>query len=302
MNSARSTALPACSARRSHPRRSRRARTSATHCAPGRPARTCCSRNARVRARQAAGRALRSAVQMNGANSLSHSPSPHTETADDWSAFMPSTPSILLVEEDPVCRVFLADNLIADGYDVIVAYSKSDAIGKLDLLPDLVLCDVNGETLDLVDAVRHEKGLASRIDPGTPLIVLSRKADALMRVRFLEHGCDDVIGKPFNYRELLARVQAVLRRSRLRQQRPYGRFIDLDELQIDTIGRAVSVAGRPLDLAAKEFALLVHLAGDPKRVFTKDELMRDVWGFRARGASRTLDSHAIKLRLKLRAF
>jgi DNA-binding response OmpR family regulator len=215
---------------------------------------------------------------------------------------MPSTPSILLVEEDPVVRVFLSANLMADGYDVIVAIDKSDAIGKLDLLPDLVMCDVNGETLDLIDAVRHERGLASRLDPGTPLIVLSRKADALMRVRFLEHGCDDVIRKPFNYRELVARVQAVLRRSRLGQQRPYGRYIDLGELQIDTMGRTASVAGQPLDLAAKEFALLVHMAGDPRRVFTKDELMRDVWGFRARGTSRTLDSHAAKLRIKLRAF
>jgi len=238
---------------------------------------------------------------MNGAISPSLSPSRHTETADDWSAYMPSTPSILVVEEDPLVRGFLSTNLAADGYDVITAIDKSDAVGKLDLLPDLVLCDVNGETLDLIDAVRHETGLASHLDPSTPLIVLTRKADALMRVRFLEHGCDDVIRKPFDYRELVARVQAVLRRSRLRQQHPYGRYIDLGELQIDTMGRTASVAGQPLELAAKEFALLVHMAGDPKRVFTKDELMRDVWGFRARGASRTLDSHAFKLRRKLRA-
>src|SRR3954469_7863408 len=83
---------------------------------------------------------------------------------------MPSTRSILLVEEDAVCRGFLADNLTADGYEVIVAAEKADAIAKLTTGPDLVLCDVNGHTLQLLDAVRGAAGLAARIDPMTPLI------------------------------------------------------------------------------------------------------------------------------------
>src|SRR4051812_3644701 len=98
---------------------------------------------------------------------------------------MPPTRSILLVEEDAVCRGFLTDNLTADGYQVLVADDKADALHRLRLAPNLVLCDVNGDTLELVDAIRGAYGMAARIDPTTPLIVLTREADALMRVRFL---------------------------------------------------------------------------------------------------------------------
>src|SRR3954470_10262888 len=109
---------------------------------------------------------------------------------------MAPTRSILLVEEDAVCRGFLADNLTADGYKVVIAADKTEAIAKLRLAPDLVLCDVNGATLELLDAVRGAAGLAARVDPTTPLIVLTRHADALMRVRLFEHGSDDVVRKP----------------------------------------------------------------------------------------------------------
>src|SRR4051812_1615007 len=211
---------------------------------------------------------------------------------------MPPTRSILLVEEDAVCRGFLADNLTADGYEVIVAADKTDALAKLRLAPDLVLCDVNGDTLELVDGVRGADGLAARIDPTTPLIVLSRQADALMRVRLFEHGSDDVVRKPFHYGELLARIRAVLRRT---HQPPSGRRLRIAELDIDLVGQSVLVAGQPVALSAKEYALLVRLAGDPTRVFTKEELLHDVWGYRARGITRTLDSHANRLRTKLRA-
>jgi DNA-binding response OmpR family regulator len=146
--------------------------------------------------------------------------------------------------------------------------------------------------------VREGDGLASQIDPATPLIVLTRHADALMRVRYFEHGSDDVIRKPFNYRELLARIQAVLRRT---HEPPRGRVVRIGELRIDVQARTVTVRGTAIDLAAREYALLLYLAGEPNRVFTKDELLRDVWGFRSRGVTRTLDSHAIKLRSKLRA-
>src|SRR4051794_1834040 len=210
---------------------------------------------------------------------------------------MPSR-SILLVEEDAVCRGFLADNLPADGYEVIVAADTADALQRLRLAPNLVLCDVDGAALELIDAIRSAGRLGARIDPTTPLIVLTREADAPMRVRFLEHGSDDVLVKPFLYRELLARIGAVLRRT---HQPPQGRRVRISELEIDLIGQSVLVAGRPVELAAKEYALLVHLAGDPQRVFTKAELLRDVWGYRALSRSRRVDSHAARLRVKLRA-
>src|SRR4051794_40010443 len=95
---------------------------------------------------------------------------PARGTADPGGTPMPPTRSILLVEEDAVCRGFLADNLTADGYKVIVAADKTEAIAKLRLAPDLVLCDVNGATLELIDALRSADRLGARIDPTTPLI------------------------------------------------------------------------------------------------------------------------------------
>ena len=95
---------------------------------------------------------------------------------------MPSARSILLVEEDAVCRGFLADNLIADGYQVLIAVDKTDAIAQLAHAPDLVLCDVNGATLELLDAVRGAAGLAARIDPSAPLIVLTRLDAGVVRI------------------------------------------------------------------------------------------------------------------------
>ena len=128
--------------------------------------------------------------------------------------------------------------------------------------------------------------------------MLTRHADALMRVRLFEHGSDDVVRKPFHYGELLARIRAVLRRT---HQPPTGRLRRISELEIDLVGQTVLVAGRHVELSAKEYALLVHLAQDPTRVYTKDELLRDVWGYRAHSRTRTLDAHAVRLRSKLRA-
>src|SRR3954453_17812576 len=134
---------------------------------------------------------------------------------------MPPTRSILLVEEDAVCRGFLADNLTADGYEVIVASDTPDALAQLRLAPHLVLCGVNGAALELIDAIRSADRLGARIDPTTPLIVLTREADAPMRGRFLEHGGGEVLVTPFLYPRLLARIGAVLRRT---HQPPQGRL------------------------------------------------------------------------------
>ena len=125
-----------------------------------------------------------------------------------------TTSTILLAEEHDATRAFLADNLTADGYRVLVAPDRAKALALLsDRAPDLILVDVNGQTLELLDAVRSGEGIAGRADPDTPLIVLSRDADRLQRIRVLERGGDDVVRKPFAYPELRARIAAVLRRS-----------------------------------------------------------------------------------------
>ena len=208
-----------------------------------------------------------------------------------------STSSILIVEEDAATRGFLANNLTADGYQVAVAGTRANALSLLaKQRPDLVIADINGQTLGLLDAVRDGNGLAADIDPDTPLIVLTARSDELARVRYFDHGSDDVVAKPFGYLELRGRIRALLRRSQPRHGRHVTR---IGRLRIDHAARQVHVGDTPIHVSAKEYALLAHLATEPTCVFTKDELLRDVWGFRAPARTRTLDSHACRLRHKL---
>jgi DNA-binding response OmpR family regulator len=106
-------------------------------------------------------------------------------------------PTVLIAEEDDVTRVFVADNLAADRYRVRIADSREKALAILSVeQPDVIVVDVNGKTLDLIDAIRTGDGLASRVDPDTPLIVLTSRADELHRIRALDRGWDDVLTKP----------------------------------------------------------------------------------------------------------
>ena len=208
-----------------------------------------------------------------------------------------TTSTILLADEHDATRAFLADNLTADGYRVLIAPDRTKALALLATgHPDLILVDVNGQTLALLDAIRSGDGIAGRVDPDTPLIVLSHDADRLQRIRMLERGGDDVVRKPFAYPELRARIAAVLRRSEIRRA---GRVLRAGPIVIDVRLREVRVFDRPVELSAKEYDLLVTLAGEPTRVFTREELLRRVWGFQTFGRTRTLDSHASRLRRKL---
>jgi DNA-binding response OmpR family regulator len=160
---------------------------------------------------------------------------------------------ILLAEEDPATAGgFLTDNLVADGYNVLVADDKATALWVLETeRPELVLCDVNGDTLGLIDAVRGCDGVASRIAPDTPLIVLSKKADEHARVRYFDRGGDDVIAKPFSYPELRARIGALLRRASERRSDR----LRVGPITIDPASRQVRVAETTVELSRTEFAL-----------------------------------------------
>jgi DNA-binding response OmpR family regulator len=130
------------------------------------------------------------------------------------------------------------------------------------------------------------------------VIVLGQpEADAVDRVRAFARGCDDYVVRPFHYEELLARIHAVLRRANGASQE----LLEADGIAVDTATRRVTVGGARVIVSGKEYDLLVKLASDPKRVFKKDELLREVWGFRSLGRTRTLDSHASRLRRKLAA-
>jgi DNA-binding response OmpR family regulator len=209
-------------------------------------------------------------------------------------------PRLLLIEDDPVLRTFLADNLTADGFELLLADTVRDGLRLLEYKqPDLALVDVglpDGSGLDLVARVRAADGVASRLDPAVPLVLLTGRAGELDRLRGFERGADDYVAKPFSYAELRLRVRAVLRRTRARRA---GGRLRVGDLEVDPSSREVRLRGRLVGLSQKEFALLRALAAEPTRVFTKAELLRDVWGFRSLGTTRTLDSHACRLRQKL---
>jgi DNA-binding response OmpR family regulator len=208
--------------------------------------------------------------------------------------------SLLLLEDDEATAGFLADNLRADGFRVVTAIGAREGWSALELRqPDLLLLDLglpDGSGLELLDRLRAADGLVSRVDPNLPVIVVSGRTSELDRVRGLARGADDYVGKPFSYPELVARIRAVLQRADGRSERG---ALRVGELAIDPLTRSVSLAGEPVQLSAKEFSLLHMLATEPTRVFLKAHLLRDVWGYRVPGATRTLDAHACRLRRKL---
>jgi DNA-binding response OmpR family regulator len=180
--------------------------------------------------------------------------------------------TVLLTE--PATRGLLERQLRDDGFELAPPGSA----------PDLVLAADDAE-------LERWRGQA-------PVIVLGpAEAEPGERVRAFRRGCDDYLTPPFHYDELVERMRAVLRRSGGLVPAP----LVVGPLTIDRRARVVTVGESRVDLAQKEYELLLHLASDPERVFTKEELLRDVWGFRTRSRTRTLDAHASRLRRKLRA-
>jgi DNA-binding response OmpR family regulator len=202
---------------------------------------------------------------------------------------MPS--ALLVAEPEPATREYLGRQLRDDGFDVLDAARRSEALDLAERArPDLVLL----AELDL--CLRLRRGEPGRTwDRNVPVILLAPSSDTVERVRALDRGADDVIGRPFAYEELLARIRALLRRSSV----DAGEVLVAGDLVVDRRTRRVTVRDTTIPVSAKEFDLLARLAGDPNRVFTKEELLREVWGFRALGRTRTLESHASRLRRKL---
>lgn len=208
-------------------------------------------------------------------------------------------PTLIVCEDDAATLELLCDHLEADCFRAIPARSATDALRLCHFkAPDLLLLDLNlpdASGLDVLREIRASEGVTGHYDPELPVIVLSGRGTDADRLRGLLCGADDYVVKPFQMQEIVARIRAVLRRRAGRRAGP----LRVGEIFVDTVRREASVAGRPVRLANKEFSLLRALAAEPTRVFTKAELLRDVWGFRAAGKTRTLDSHASRLRRKL---
>jgi DNA-binding response OmpR family regulator len=207
--------------------------------------------------------------------------------------------SLVVCEDDAVTLDLLCEHLAADRFGVMPAPSASDALRLCRynhpdlLLLDLSLPDASG--LDVLREIREADGIDSRFDPRLPVIVLTGRSGDTDKVRGLDSGADDYLTKPFIYSELRARIGSVLRR-RLHPQDGPSRVGDL---VIDPLRRKVTVGEREVPLSKKEFALLRMLATDPTRVFTKQELLDAVWAYKGNQKTRTLDSHASRLRRKL---
>ncbi|HST26383.1 MAG TPA: response regulator transcription factor [Gaiellaceae bacterium] len=201
--------------------------------------------------------------------------------------------ALLLAEPEPETGVFLAHHLAEDGFDVIRTEDGEAALSLAEQArPDLVLL---GAEVDVCRRLRQGEPGRSW-DRDVPVIVLGpEEADAVDRVRAFDRGADDFLARPFIYDELLARIRAVLRRV----APPPETIIEIGELVVDRSTRCATVAGTLVPLPGKQFDLLAKLASEPTKVFPKDELLKDVWGFRSAGRTRTLDSHASRLRRRL---
>ena len=207
--------------------------------------------------------------------------------------------TVLICDGDERALEMLSDHLVADHFEVLPASTGADALrfcryNSPDILVlSLDLPDMPG--LDVIKAIRQADGIDERYDPNLAIIALVTESGD--RARAIDLGADDYLSRrPITYDELKSRIKAVLRRRHSRQENP----TRVGELLVDPARRKVTIGEREIHLARKEFVLLRVLATDPTRVFSKDELLRDVWGFRApNGKTRTLDSHASRLRSKL---
>lgn len=207
--------------------------------------------------------------------------------------------SIVVCEDDEPTLELLCEHLRADRFEVHPAPSAADALRHCHYkAPDLLLLDLglpDASGLDVLREVRQAAPSTGRFDAGLPVIVLSGRTGEVDRVRGLGEGADDYVCKPFHYAELSARIEAVLRRRGEIRHGP----VRIGDLALDPARREVRVDGELVRLANKEYELLLALSAEPTRVFTKAELLRDVWGYRAAGRTRTVDSHASRLRRKL---
>ena len=203
---------------------------------------------------------------------------------------MPKT--ILIVEDDSNIRELLRLYLTQEGYAVETAQDGAEGLRSFKRLhPDLVLLDIMMPVMDGTQVIREIRAVSK-----TPVIMLTAKAETFDKVTGLELGADDYVTKPFEMRELIARVRAVLRRF---DDGDSSEKLEFPDLIIDKQSYTITVKGEKMEIPPKEIELLHFLASSPNRVFTRAQLLDDVWGFDYFGDTRTVDVHVKRLREKL---
>ena len=203
--------------------------------------------------------------------------------------------TVLVVEDDKNIQELLQMYLEKDGYAVTVADDGEQGLLKFRTIkPDLVLLDVMMPVMDGWAVCK-----AIRAESHTPVIMLTAKSETDDKITGLKAGADDYITKPFEMTEVLARIEAVLRRSDRTVSEKASRRLIFDNLVIDMDAFELIVCGKKMDIPPKEMELLFYLASSPNRVYTRNQLLDKVWGFDYFGDSRTVDVHVKRLREKL---
>ena len=201
---------------------------------------------------------------------------------------------ILVVDDEKTLVKALKFGLEKDGFQVSTAYDGEEALEKVKQEePDLVVLDLMLPKLDGFEVCRR-----LRKERDLPIIMLTAKGEDIDKILGLELGADDYMTKPFNPRELMARIKAILRRSS-HATGGIRKVIRAGRLEIDLIKHKVMVDGEEIDLTAKEYALLSFLASSPGRVFSREQLLEQVWGYEYCGDARTVDVHIRHVREKL---
>ena len=202
--------------------------------------------------------------------------------------------TVLIVEDDRNIADLLRLYLEKEGYTVVIAPDGMRGVEQFRTVhPSLVLLDVKLPGLDGWGVCR-----AIRAESQTPIIMLTAKSETEDKVNGLKQGADDYITKPFEMKEVLARIEAVLRRSGIEPEKSRRR-LEFDKLIIDMDAFELTVDGKKVPTPPKEMELLYHLASTPNRVYTRNQLLDEVWGFDYFGDTRTVDVHIKRLREKL---
>lgn len=209
-----------------------------------------------------------------------------------------ATEKILVVDDDTnICEI-LRLYLEKEGYTVIIANTGMQAVKSFaEHMPDLMLLDIMLPELDGWQVCREVRKYSNK-----PIIMLSAKGETFDKVLGLELGADDYITKPFEAKEVLARIKAVLRRTSgtsATESTENIKQVVYDKLIINLTNYELKVDGKRVEAPPKEMELLYHLASNPNRVFTRDQLLDEVWGFDYYGDSRTVDVHVKRIREKL---
>ena len=202
---------------------------------------------------------------------------------------------ILVADDDQNICELIRLYLEKEGYSVVIAHDGEEAVEQFSAeAPDLVLLDIMMPKLDGWQVCRE-----IRKSSNTPIIMITAKGETFDKVLGLELGADDYVVKPFETKEIVARIKAVLRRSGPGSAAKDIKEVSYDKLTVNMTRYELKVDGKVVDTPPKELELLFHLASNPNRVYTRNQLLDEVWGFEYYGDSRTVDVHIKRLREKL---